>query len=515
MSLQKFPSFFLDFSKRDMKGKNGHSYHFGRFTFDVAEQRLSDGQTQIPLTPKAFDVLSLLVENAGHLVEKDDLMKHVWPDSFVEEVNVARIVHTLRKSLGDDGNGSSFIETVPTKGYRFVANVEVSGNQAEKNDFKKAQMEVAATGSPTDEPTTSTETPAEVGRRRFYFVLAAVILLSFLVTGFWIANRSLRSRQSATLAGHSLNGEAYRNFQEGKFLVETRSPENYEKALEKFERAIELDPNYAEAYAGKADVRSAPSVGGRTNDDNASARAASKKALELNPDSAYAHTVNCRIMSTYDWEFEEAVAECQRAVALDPNDAGAHRELALALNVVGRSDEAVSEIDATIAISPTSDNKRARGLILYMARRYDDAIEQSQQLVATDPQYGDGYKWLMLAFAMKNDPANAFENLIKFEEALGASPEAIDAVSSAFATGGWPAAVRTSLSPGGIRTKRTGYVVADLLAQIGEKDQAFDAIEELRKVRALMMVNVPRDPMLDPIRDDPRYRAILSEMNLK
>lgn len=515
MSLQKLPSFFLDFSKRDMKGENGYSYGFGRFTLDLAEQRLSDGESPIPLTPKAFDVLSLLVENAGHLVEKEELMKHVWPDSFVEEVNLARIVHTLRKRLGDDGNGNSFIETVPTKGYRFVAHVEMSEKHAGADTGKYVQVENGTSESPSGESAGSTETSAETSHRRSYFILAAVVVLSVMATGFWISNRSMISRPLPRLAGHSLNGEAYRNFQEGKFLVESQTPENYKKALEKFEKAIELDPDYAMAYAGKADVKSTTQLlGNRTNDDIATARAAVKKALELDPGSSYAHTINCRIMGTEDWEFYEAVSECQHAVELDPNNAGARRELGLALKVVGRTDEALSEMSAAITFSPTSANKRNRGMILYLARRYDDAIEQLQQVESTDPQYMDGYKWLMLAFAMKGDQANAFECLVKFDEALGASPEDIEAAKSAFTLGGWPAAVRAALgAPTGIGTKRT-FVVADLLAQIGEKNKAFGVLEDMRKGRALMMVDIPRDPMLDPVRDDPRYRAIISEMNL-
>ena len=78
----------------------------------------------VPLTPKAFDVLVVLVERSGHLVEKDELLRIVWADSFVEEANIARIIHTLRKVLGEDENGNKFIETVAKKGYRFVAKVE-------------------------------------------------------------------------------------------------------------------------------------------------------------------------------------------------------------------------------------------------------------------------------------------------------------------------------------------------------------------------------------------------------
>ena len=108
MSFQNFPSFFLDFSATDMDGENGSSYRFRSFTLNLPERRLSEANTPIPLTPKAFDVLSVLVQQAGHLVEKEELMSRVWPDSFVEEANVARVVHTLRKKLCDDGNGNSF-----------------------------------------------------------------------------------------------------------------------------------------------------------------------------------------------------------------------------------------------------------------------------------------------------------------------------------------------------------------------------------------------------------------------
>ena len=77
----------------------------------------------LQLTPKAFDTLVMLVENAGSLVEKDEMMRAIWPDSFVEEVGLARNVSVLRKALGQDAGGQQFIETVPKRGYRFTAQV--------------------------------------------------------------------------------------------------------------------------------------------------------------------------------------------------------------------------------------------------------------------------------------------------------------------------------------------------------------------------------------------------------
>jgi DNA-binding winged helix-turn-helix (wHTH) protein/TolB-like protein/Tfp pilus assembly protein PilF len=107
-----------------MNSEEKHFYQFKSFRLDVAERQLLHNGETLPLTPKAFDVLAALVERGGHLVEKDELLKSVWADSFVEEANVPRIVHTLRKVLGEDENGNKFIETVAKKGYRFVAEVD-------------------------------------------------------------------------------------------------------------------------------------------------------------------------------------------------------------------------------------------------------------------------------------------------------------------------------------------------------------------------------------------------------
>ena len=121
MSCEKVPIFFPNLFEAGMS--ENKTYRFKSFLLNVGERQLFDGDSEIPLTPKTFDFLVHLVENAGHLVHKDDLMKAVWPHSFVEEGNVPRSIHRLRRTLGQDDNGNKFIETVPTKGYRFVAEV--------------------------------------------------------------------------------------------------------------------------------------------------------------------------------------------------------------------------------------------------------------------------------------------------------------------------------------------------------------------------------------------------------
>ncbi len=100
-----------------------HFYEFGPFRIDPGERVLFRDGRPVALPPKTFDTLIALVERSGHIVEKDELMKRVWPDTFVEEVNLARHVSNLRKALGDDGEDYLYIETVARRGYRFLAKV--------------------------------------------------------------------------------------------------------------------------------------------------------------------------------------------------------------------------------------------------------------------------------------------------------------------------------------------------------------------------------------------------------
>jgi TolB-like protein len=98
-------------------------YEFGPFRVDTRERRLLRNSEMVPLTPKVFDVLLILLENRGHLLTKDDVIKLVWPNTAVEEGNIARNISTLRTALGEGPREHKYIETVPWRGYRFVANV--------------------------------------------------------------------------------------------------------------------------------------------------------------------------------------------------------------------------------------------------------------------------------------------------------------------------------------------------------------------------------------------------------
>src|SRR5262245_10174336 len=105
-----------------MKRTSKHFYVFGVFKIDVLDRTLLGRNGAVSLTPKAFDTLLFLVENNGRVLSRKEIMAHLWPDSFVEENNLAQNVSLLRKALGEEGN--NLIETVPKRGYRFTAEVD-------------------------------------------------------------------------------------------------------------------------------------------------------------------------------------------------------------------------------------------------------------------------------------------------------------------------------------------------------------------------------------------------------
>ena len=180
-------------------------YEFGKFRFDPENHQLMSGGTSVSLTPKAFEVLLVLVQNGSRLTTKEELMRRVWPDSFVEEANLTVNVSALRKLLGETPEGLDYIETVPKKGYRFVAPVlEVQLNalslaspSAERGGEPDSGVAEQSFEKPSSIPRLEESLPRENSWPSF--ALLAVGLLVAVAVGvayFALHNRSIQMRSS-------------------------------------------------------------------------------------------------------------------------------------------------------------------------------------------------------------------------------------------------------------------------------------------------------------------------------
>jgi DNA-binding winged-HTH domains len=191
-----------------MRKDSKQVFEFGPFRVDVEEARLSrDGET-VPLWPKAFEILRLLVESQGRVLSKDELMSRVWPDTFVEENNLTVNMSALRKALGEGVNGAKYIETIPRRGYRFVAEVceltdagapliltrqtvsSIVIEEEEEEDSKAvagkpfAQQTMDRTALPLAQPA------ARANRRLTWWLGALAVVTAAALLTFWLTSRS-------------------------------------------------------------------------------------------------------------------------------------------------------------------------------------------------------------------------------------------------------------------------------------------------------------------------------------
>jgi len=180
------------------------SFAFGEFLLDIKENVLLRDGKPLSVTPKAFQLLSILVENHGLLVEKNDLISQVWPDSFVEEGNLTFTIGLLRKTLGDDSRKPRFIETIPRRGYRFIAEVT------------KAPIEIAV------QPTIAQRPPTKY-RRYAAFAALCIFLLCTLATGTWLAKTQVFGSASTPILDAPFRSEKFSS--SGKTLHAAISPD--------------------------------------------------------------------------------------------------------------------------------------------------------------------------------------------------------------------------------------------------------------------------------------------------
>ena len=168
--------------ERRPQGDIPEIYEFGPFRLEPAERRLSRGAEAVPLTPKAFDTLYFLVRHSGHLLEKDELIRMLWPDSVVEEGNLTNNIFQLRKALGED---PSYIETVPKKGYRFLGGVRrlPTAHQARHENPPDGVGESADKMSGARHPPELVVVPSPSSARRTRRVLAGVAITALVIAG--------------------------------------------------------------------------------------------------------------------------------------------------------------------------------------------------------------------------------------------------------------------------------------------------------------------------------------------
>ena len=426
-------------------------FEFGDFILVPKERLLLRGGDPVQLTPKAFDVLVVLVSRSGHLVSKNDLLHEVWPDTFVEEVNLTVNISALRKALDRDGNGIGMIQTVPTHGYRFVGSVMA--------------RDAAVDGAFRDD---NADAYRAYLRGRFDWNQRSEAGLKRAIEHFRRTveiDPNFSPAYSGLADCHATLG----------YLSCLAPGEAFPAARRHAAKALELDGSLAEAHASLGFVKL------YFEWDWAGAEAEFRRAIVLDPNYAANHEWYS-IFLLAAGRPEDAFREIQLAHQPDP--------LSLPVN---------SDL----------------GFHYYYTGRYDEAVKQLKFVLELNKDFPPAHLWLGRTYQELGRLDDALTEFHRAEEKLPEWPVSIAARGFvAGVAGRADEAQNTLVELGRLAGKKfvTSYGVALVHAGLGQRDTAFAWLNKAFDERSHWLVWLRLDPRWKGLRSDPRFAALVSRV---
>jgi TolB-like protein/Flp pilus assembly protein TadD len=325
------------------------------------------------------------------------------------------------------------------------------------------------------------------------------------------------SEKSSIAKTPTVNPEAYELYLKGRFFWNKRTGDDLRRSVEYLKQAIAKDPGYALAYAALADSYGLLRFyGGASRDESVvPAEVAAKKALELDDSLAEAHA-SLGLVATEELEIDRGVRELERAVQLNPNYATAHHWLALARIPLGQLDRAIGEGRRALELDPLSMIINADLSLIYLyARRYDEAEAQARKALEIDSRSFVAHYYLGMALQLRGRLKEAIPEFQKAVE-LNNDPYSIAMLAQAYARNRQTDEARKLLGHLNEMAKTadvSGYALATAHTALGEKEPAVEALERSYDGgnRSYLFL-LPVDPMLDDLRGDPRFEALLQKI---
>jgi TolB-like protein/Flp pilus assembly protein TadD len=567
---------------------------FGAFELDLASGELRKGQSLLRLQPQPLKVLVLLAGRAGQLVTRDEIQKQVWAgETFVDfDQGLNYCIRQIRAALCDDAEAPRFIETVPRRGYRFVADVvpisapverrvmlvvlpfrDVSGNPEEEyfSDglteemiaqlgrlnpqrlgviartstmrYKHTEKGIEAIGR---ELGVSHVLEGSVRRAAGRIRVTAQLIQVSDQTHLWadsferpvgdilalqaefaqaIATRigvqltpRAQQRIAAVRAVHSAVYDAYLK---GRYFWKRRSREALQKSVQCFTAAIEIDPEYAPAYAGLADVHLTQLDYNHLSPHDAFALTdrVLVDALRLDNTLAEPHT-SLGHLRLHQFRWTAAEQHFTHAIELNAGYDTAHYYYANLLAAFGRFDDALGEANRALELDPVAVNTRQnRMYILLLARRYEEAVAQAAEIIEMDPAYTALHYDLGRVYLCRSEyqrAIEAFQKVSSKSESRGGTT-VLAAVGYAHAKAGHHTeaiAILRRLEALSSSDYVSSYDLALLHLALGNSDEAFVQLSKAYDHHSSHLPFLNVDARLDEVRTDPRFQALVQRMNL-
>ena len=338
----------------------------------------------------------------------------------------------------------------------------------------------------------------------------------------WLLSELLEKDRELLTRRYTNNPEAFRAYVRGRAILDAKNPDNFEKAIDEFQKAVALDPTFALAYAGLADASTRHGFitsGASQEEFYARSKALAQKALDLDAETPDAYAALGTIKRIYDWDWAGAERDFRRAIELNPNYARAHLGYALLLSCLGRNDEALVEIKRAMEIDPLSQDVKSGYLTILEGRgEYAEALAQAQENVKFNKEYRRGMRGV----------ATFLFHLGEYPRVIEISEQELTAKNSQEFV--WLSLLITSHHRSGQTGKRDErlkqleevartdtkalYALAENYAELGRTNDALAALEKCIEVREERMMWLKVEPRLADLKGNARFDEILRRMNL-
>lgn len=371
---------------------------------------------------------------------------------------------------------------------------------------------------------------AETYERDLSDVLAVQAEIAQSVAGeiHLVLNLSESKRLSSLKSGRvRVKPEAYDAYLRARYHLHAMTPAGLRQGLEEFQRAVELDGNYAPALAGLASAWALLAIAPfdllPSREAMPKAEVAAQKALKLDEELAEAHVAVALIHHHYHWNWKTAESEYHRAIELNPNFAAAHLWYSWLLLALNRRNEALEEIEKTMRIVQETDPHKlvavhaTRAQAYYFGREFERAIEECEKALQLDPKHFMLHYILGRAYRRLGQGAKAIMQLKAAQKSSGEMPLAGAVLGLAYAVSGRKDETQQVIDAFNAAARKR-YIPPTyfgiLYAGLGDKDQALAWLEKAYEERADLLTWLNVEPMMDEVRGDPRFLALIKRIGL-
>jgi len=319
---------------------------------------------------------------------------------------------------------------------------------------------------------------------------------------------------------YTANPEAYQLYLKGRYAWNKFTPVEHKNAVEYFNQAIAKDPGYALAYVGLADTYGASATNSwiLPKEGYSKAKAAVKKALEIDPTLAQAHATLGALIMFADFDWEAAEREFKRSEELDPNVNLTYEVYSYLFSALGRHDEAIAKAQRGLELDPLSATlSEDLALAFYLARDYDKAIKQNQKTLELDPNRAFAYVWLGNVYDVKgryDDAIAAHQKAISLTERTSVFLSPLGHAYAGAGRRGDAIAILNEMKEMSKQTYVSPYDLAILYTGLGDKDNAFEQLNKAYDERSGWMIYLKVEPDFDPLRSDRRFQVLTQKVGL-